>query len=140
MDEEGAFEAKRMRRIAETTVMKSTASLILIRAALGLALPVQAGDAVAGKARAASCVACHGADGISPNPDWPNLAGQQKGYLIREMQYFRDGVRGDAMMTPMARTLSDEDLENLAGYYSSLCACGDMPSPNAGGDSETETR
>ena len=73
----------------------------------------------------------------SPNPSWPNLAGQQKGYLIREMQYFRDGVRGDAMMTPMAKTLSDEDVENVAEYYSGLCACKEAAIPTADGDSET---
>ena len=119
--------------------MRTTASMILLLAALGLALPVQAGDAVAGKARAASCVACHGAEGISPNPSWPNLAGQQKGYLIREMQYFRDGVRGDAMMTPMAKTISDEDVENLAEYYSGLCACKEPAIRDTAGDLETES-
>lgn len=119
--------------------MRTTASMILLLAALGLALPVQAGDAVAGKARAASCVACHGAEGISPNPSWPNLAGQQKGYLIREMQYFRDGVRGDAMMTPMAKTISDEDVENLAEYYSGLCACKEPATRDTAGDLETES-
>ena len=117
--------------------MRTTASVFLIIAALGLALPALAGDMAAGKARAASCVACHGAGGISPNPSWPNLAGQQKGYLIREMQYFRDGIRGDAMMTPMARTLSDEDVENLAEYYSSLCACSEPATRESAGDSET---
>lgn len=117
--------------------MKTAACMFLLLAAAGLVLPVQAGDAVAGKARAASCVACHGAEGISPNPVWPNLAGQQKGYLIREMQYFRDGVRGDAMMTPMAKTLSDEDVENLAEYYSSLCACNEPVTPDTVGGSGT---
>lgn len=117
--------------------MRTAAKVCLLVALMGMALPVQGGDAVAGKARAASCVACHGEDGISPNPSWPNLAGQQKGYLIREMQYFRDGVRGDAMMTPMAKTLSDEDVENVAEYYSGLCACKEAAIPTADGDSET---
>ena len=78
--------------------MRPAAKVCLPVALMGMALPVQGGEAAAGKVRAASCVACHGEDAISPNPGWPNLAGQQKGYLIREMQYFRDVVRGDAMM------------------------------------------
>jgi cytochrome c553 len=53
------------------------------------------------------------------------------------MQYFRDGVRGDAMMTPMAKTLSDEDVDNLAEYYSGLCACKEAPIPTADAGSET---
>ena len=49
----------------------------------GLAAPVvAAGDAEAGEAKSGACVACHGPAGISPNPDWPNLAGQQEGYLL----------------------------------------------------------
>jgi cytochrome c553 len=121
----------------EAGIMRTAAKVCLLVALMGMALPVQGGDAAAGKARAASCVACHGEDGISPNPSWPNLAGQQKGYLIREMQYFRDGVRGDAMMTPMAKTLSDEDVENLAEYYSGLCACMEAPIPIEDAGSET---
>ena len=82
--------------------------------------PAQAGDAAAGKARAATCVACHGANGISPNDMWPNLAGQKNGYLIKQMKAFRDGQRSDPMMAPMAAGLSDDDIANIAAYYSSL--------------------
>jgi cytochrome c553 len=53
---------------------------------------------------------------------WPNLAGQQEGYLVKQLQAFRDGVRDDSLMTPMAKTLSDADIDNLAAYYSSLQA------------------
>jgi cytochrome c553 len=79
-----------------------------------------AGDIAAGKTRAASCAGCHGADGISANPLWPNLAGQKAPYLVKQLKAFRDGVRQDPMMSPMARPLSDADIENLAAYYSSL--------------------
>ena len=79
-----------------------------------------AGDAAAGKARSATCAGCHGTAGISNNPLWPNLAGQQPGYLVKQLKAFRDGSRTDPMMGPMAKPLSDEDIANLAAWYSSL--------------------
>jgi cytochrome c553 len=79
-----------------------------------------AGDAAAGKAKSASCAGCHGADGISANPLWPNLKGQKEAYLVKQMKAFRDGTRQDPSMSAMAKPLSDADIENLAAYYSSL--------------------
>ena len=79
-----------------------------------------AGDAAAGKAKAATCAGCHGPEGISMNDMWPNLAGQKEGYLIAQIKAFRDGQRSNPMMTPMVAPLSDEDIANLAAYYSSL--------------------
>jgi len=79
-----------------------------------------AGDAAAGKSKAVSCAACHGAEGISANDIWPNLAGQKQGYLKKQMKAFKDGSRKDPMMSPMAAPLSDEDIDNLAAYFSSL--------------------
>jgi cytochrome c553 len=79
-----------------------------------------AGDIAAGKTKAASCAGCHGSDGISANPLWPNLAGQKAPYLVKQLKAFRDGGRQDPMMSAMARPLSDADIENLAAYYSSL--------------------
>ncbi|KAA9130811.1 cytochrome c [Marinihelvus fidelis] len=90
---------------------------IMAIASAGTAL---AADPEAGKAKSATCVACHGADGISPNPLWPNLAGQKDQYLVKQMKAFRDGDRKDPLMTPMAAGLSDEDIANLAAYYSGL--------------------
>jgi len=78
-----------------------------------------AGDAAAGKAKAAMCASCHGATGISMSPLWPNLAGQKEQYLIKQIKAFRDGTRQDPMMAPMVAALSDEDIENLAAFYSS---------------------
>ena len=79
-----------------------------------------AGDAAAGKVKAATCAGCHGKAGISNNPLWPNLAGQQPGYLVKQLQAFREGRRTDPLMGPMAKPLSDEDISNLAAWYSSL--------------------
>ncbi len=100
--------------------MNKIASVVMIGALLGLSGNVLAGDAAAGKAKAASCAGCHGAAGVSSNPMWPNLAGQQSGYLVKQMKAFRDGTRNDPMMSPMAKPLSDADIDNIAAYYSSL--------------------
>ncbi len=81
---------------------------------------VLAGDAAAGKAKSATCAACHGPNGISPNDIWPNLAGQKEGYLMAQLKAFRDGQRSNPMMAPMVAPLSDTDIANLAAYYSSL--------------------
>ena len=97
--------------------------LLTFVALVALSINVQtvtAGDAAAGKARAAACAACHGATGISANDMWPNLAGQKEAYLAKQIKAFRDGDRKDPMMAPMVAGLSDADAANLAAYYSSL--------------------
>jgi len=95
--------------------------IIIALATLGLSFsPAQAGDAAAGKIKAAACAACHGANGISANDIWPNLAGQKEGYLALQIKAFRDGTRKNPMMSPMAAGLSDADIDNLAAYYASL--------------------
>jgi len=78
-----------------------------------------AGDAAAGKAKSAVCGACHGADGNSMNPLWPNLAGQQAPYMVKQLKDFKSGARKDPVMAPMAVPLSDQDMENLAAYFAS---------------------
>jgi len=78
-----------------------------------------AGDAAAGKAKSAVCGACHGPDGNSSNPLWPNLAGQHAAYLVKQLKDFKSGKRKDPVMAPMASPLSDQDMENLAAYYTS---------------------
>lgn len=78
---------------------------------------VMAGDAAKGKAKSVVCAACHGPAGISSNPMWPNLAGQQEQYLVKQIKAFRDGDRKDPMMSPMAAALSDDDIANLAAHY-----------------------
>lgn len=89
--------------------------------ALGFnASPAFAADAAAGKAKSSTCAACHGANGISNNDIWPNLAGQKEGYLKQQITAFRDGKRMNPMMGPMTAGLSDDDIANLAAFYSSL--------------------
>ncbi|MEJ2534696.1 MAG: cytochrome c [Gammaproteobacteria bacterium] len=105
------------------TRLYSAPALALLLAAL-VPSPAVAGDPVAGKALSATCVACHGVNGISPNPMWPNLAGQKEQYLIKQLTSLRDGERQNELMTPIAMNLSDEDIENLAAHFSGLKPCG----------------
>ncbi len=79
-----------------------------------------AGDAAAGKTKAATCAGCHGAKGISAIPTYPNLAGQKEAYLVKQMKAFKDGTRKEPTMNAMAAPLSDADIANIAAYYSGL--------------------
>jgi len=97
----------------------------ILIASLILALPTMAfaADAAAGKAKSAVCAACHGADGISIAPIYPNLKGQKEAYLTSSLKAYKAGQRQggmSAIMNPQASTLSDDDIANLAAYYSSL--------------------
>lgn len=95
----------------------ATVSAVILAASANVAL---AGDAAAGKAKAASCNACHGANGISAVPTYPNLAGQKEAYLLKQMKAFKDGSRKDPTMNAMAAPLSDEDMANIAAHYSGM--------------------
>jgi cytochrome c553 len=76
-------------------------------------------SAAAGKAKADACATCHGADGVSSNPAWPSLAGQQKDYLVGALKAYQEGARKNEIMAGMAKGLSDADIDALATYYSS---------------------
>ncbi|MCU7906218.1 MAG: cytochrome c4 [Candidatus Thiodiazotropha sp. (ex Epidulcina cf. delphinae)] len=85
----------------------------------GLSLAQAAGDAEQGKTKSAVCAGCHGADGNSPlNPAWPKLAGQHPQYIEKQIRNFKTGDRSDPMMSPMAMPLSDQDIADLAAYFS----------------------
>lgn len=97
----------------------------LLVASLMLVLPtmVFAGDIAAGKAKSAVCAACHGADGISVAPIYPNLKGQKEAYIISSLKAYKAGQRKGGMsmiMMPQATALSVTDMENVAAYYASL--------------------
>ncbi len=84
------------------------------------ALPItNAADIEAGKAKSVLCLACHGADGNSVNVIWPRLAGQQASYLVKQLRDFKTDKRSDATMKGMVAALTDEDMVNLAAYFSS---------------------
>ena len=95
------------------------AALTLV-AVLGWTSSVHAAGTVeAGQAKSATCMACHGMDGNSANPEWPSLAGQHPSYIVKQLKHFKAGERQNPLMTPMAMILSDQDMEDLAAYFSS---------------------
>jgi len=75
------------------------------------------GSADAGKARALTCTACHGADGNSINPEWPSLAGQHPKYLINTLHGFQSGQRKNILMSAQANALDDQAIEDLAAFF-----------------------
>lgn len=94
--------------------------LIALVAVLSFSSVVQAqGNIEAGKAKSVTCAACHGEDGNSPSKLYPKLAGQHPGYLVKQLQQFKNGERENAIMMGMAAILSEEDMRDLAAYYAS---------------------
>lgn len=86
-------------------------------------LQAQGGDPEAGKGKATMCVSCHGQDGISTAPIYPNLAGQKEQYLVSSLQAYKNGQREggqSALMYPMVSGLSEQDILDLAAYYASM--------------------
>ena len=77
------------------------------------------GNAEAGKSKSAPCAACHGTDGNSVNPEWPKLAGQGAPYIFAQLRLFKEGGRSNALMTPQAAALSEQDMHDLAAFYAS---------------------
>jgi len=97
---------------------KFVAALTLV--ALGLSgSAFAAGSAEAGQAKSATGMAGHGMDGNSANPEWPNLAGQHASYIQKQLKQFKAGERQNPLMSPMAMILADQDVEDLAAYFSS---------------------
>lgn len=86
----------------------------VIAITLLLSASVTKGDA----SKAAVCVACHGMDGNSINPIWPNLAGQGAEYTVQQLNAFKTKKRNNAIMWPFASNLTEEDMWDLAIYYS----------------------
>ena len=108
--------------------MKSTFSrtailvvkLLAPAGALLAAGPGHAGDVKAGGAKAMMCQACHGLDGLAKTPDAPNIAGQLEPYLVAQLQAFKTGLRKNDAMSVVTPSLSDQDIEDLAAYYSAI--------------------
>ena len=94
--------------------------ILMIALVLMSSAAMAGGDAAAGKAKSATCMACHGTDGISLMPMYPNLKGQKEQYLLKQMKAFKDGSRVDPIMKGMSAPLSDADMANLSAYYASL--------------------
>jgi cytochrome c553 len=79
-----------------------------------------AGDVKAGRAKALMCQACHGLDGLSKTPDAPNIAGQTEPYLVTQLQAFKSGARKNDAMSVVTPPLSDQDIDDLAAYFSAI--------------------
>jgi cytochrome c553 len=106
-------------------------SLAMGWATFGLAGQAQAaGDASAGKDKAATCAACHGADGNSAVPTFPKLAGQGEKYLLKQMQDIRDGARPVPTMAGQVDNMSDQDLADIAAFYASQARSGGQADPD----------
>lgn len=107
------------------------AATLICAAAFGTTAPaLAAGSKDAGQTKSTPCVACHGIDGNSANPEWPSIAGQHEGYFVRQLKAFRDGERQNPLMSPMAAGLIDEDIADLAAFYSSQTARGGEAEPS----------
>lgn len=87
-------------------------------------LPYSHGKAADGATKAAACLACHGANGNSVNPEWPNLAGQNAVYISEQLHLFRDGIRVNPVMSPMSAALSDQDIADLSVYFATQTPAG----------------
>jgi cytochrome c553 len=99
--------------------MKSMLLSAGIAALLGIGGAQAAGDVQAGKAKAAACAGCHGAngEGIAPNPA---LAGKSEDVLVQALKDYKSGKRDNAVMKGMVGGLTDGDVTNLAAYFASL--------------------
>ncbi|MEM8817625.1 MAG: c-type cytochrome, partial [Pseudomonadota bacterium] len=82
-----------------------------------------------------TCAACHGPEGNSANPLWPNLAGQHAAYLASQLQAFKDSKRVNALMSSQAMLLSEQDMANLAVYYEGM-----TPAVQAAADADLVAR
>ncbi len=110
----------------------------IILSTLLLVPSAQTADIEAGKNRASACFSCHGVEGVSGNPKYPNLGGQNAEYLMKQLNAFRTGERKDPIMSPMASLMSDADVENVAAYFASKGSSSQSPL-STGGEREEIT-
>ena len=73
----------------------------------------------AGRAKASTCAACHGPEGVAAAPQWPNLAGQHETYLQVALERYKTGQRVDMVMNPLIAQLDEQSIEELAAFFAS---------------------
>lgn len=102
--------------------LSSPARLAILSAILAAAGPALAADPVKGKEKHEQiCASCHGKDAATPiDPSYPKLAGQYPDYLVQTLKDYRSGARKNPIMGGIAKTLSNDDMKNLAAYYQNL--------------------
>lgn len=96
-----------------TLMLLSAVSLACATATVGAA-----GDPAAGEQKAQICASCHGADGNSESGQFPMLAGQYPSYIVKALEDYQSGARKDPVMAGFAATLSHQDRQDLAAYFS----------------------
>jgi len=107
---------KHSRATAFTLII--AAASISVAAQEDASTPAPAADPAKAQSTATTlCAACHGADGNSPLPVNPNLAGQHPEYLFKQLADYKAGRRKNAVMNGIAASLSDADMRNLAAYF-----------------------
>lgn len=99
------------------------AALLLTLTSLG----TYAADAANGRALAKQCTVCHGKNGMANDPEVPNLAAQSSLYIEKSLKAFRAGERQDRRMSLMAQNLTDEQIKDLAAWYSSFSVVVTVP-------------
>lgn len=109
--------------------LASSATLALAASLLSVQFAIASPNAAKGAALSARCSTCHGSNGFSVATNIPNLAGQRYGYLLDQLKRFKSGQRGNGLMDGIARPLSDEQMEDIAAYFSSIRTQMSMPEP-----------
>jgi sulfide dehydrogenase cytochrome subunit len=99
----------------KATIMGAACTALI---AAALAAPAQAQDPAHARNLAAACFTCHGTDGRSVGGVPPNLAGQQKDYLLQQLKDFKSGKRPATIMHQQAKGYTDQQLELIADYFS----------------------
>jgi cytochrome c553 len=99
--------------------MKTPALLAAALFALSTGAIAASGDASVGEKKSAPCAACHGKDGVSIGPDFPNLAGQYADYIETALKHYQNGKRRNPIMQAQAKDLKPKDILDLAAYFSS---------------------
>jgi len=99
----------------KTRIFFVCAALLAISSAASAA----SGDATAGKKKSTACVACHGENGISVSPEFPNLAGQYPDYIETALRHYQNGKRKNPIMAAQVKELNQKDIMDLAAYFSS---------------------
>lgn len=94
------------------------------------ALPLEGGSVENGATKAAICGACHGPNGNSTNPEWPNLAGQSAVYIKDQLHLFKENVRNNPVMAPIVGSLTETDFKDLAVYYAAQTTQGSEADPS----------
>ena len=82
------------------------------------------GSADAGSTKAAVCTACHGVNGNSANPEWPNLAGQNAAYVREQLAMFKARKRINEIMYPIVKDMSDQDFADVAAFFAAQTPAG----------------